>query len=356
MRVHNFGAGPSTLPLDVLEEAREEFLDYQGSGMSVIEMSHRSPAYQELHAEVLATARRLVEAPEDVEVAIVQGGASLQFAMVPLNLLEPELTAGYAVTGTWAAKAMADASRVGPVYAAWDGTAEGFRRTPADDELVVHAGTRYLHITTNETIGGIRYPEWPRVAVPIVADMSSDFMVRPVDWGRVALVYGGVQKNLGPSGAALVFIHRDLLEATSELPNYLSYRWHVEHRSLGNTPPMFTIYVMGKVLARIEERGGVAALAEETRRKADLIYGAIDRSEGFYRSPVDPAHRSHTNVVFRLSDAELEARFVEEAARAGLVGLRGHRSVGGCRASLYAGLTFESVERLAEFMDEFARR
>ncbi len=354
MRVHNFGAGPAALPHDVLEEVRSEFLDYAGTGMSVVEMSHRSREYQALHDEVLVTARRLLAAPPDVDVAIIQGGASLQFAMVALNLLEPELTAGYAVTGAWAAKAMADAARVGSVYAAWDGSAEGFRRTPADDEFVIHAGTRYVHITTNETIGGIRYPEWPEVTVPVVADMSSDFMVRPVDWDRAALVYGGVQKNLGPAGAALVFVRRDLVEAAGELPNYLSYRWHTENRSLGNTPPMFTIYLMGKVLARIEARGGVGALAEEIRRKAERIYGVIDASGGFYRSPVEPAYRSHTNVVFRLADEEAEERFLAEAAEAGLVGLRGHRSVGGCRASLYAGVDAESVEVLAGFMEEFA--
>ncbi len=356
MRVHNFGAGPCTLPLDILEEARQEFLDYAGTGMSVIEMSHRSPEYDELHGAAIAAARRLAAAPDDVEVAIIQGGATLQFAMVAMNLLGPDVSGGYAVTGTWGAKAMADAARHGHVYPAWDGAPEGFVRTPADGEIVLHPGTRYLHITTNETIAGIRYPEWPRVEVPLVADMSSEYLARPIPWDRVGLVYGGVQKNLGPAGAALVFIRRDMVESAPELPNYLSYRWHVDTGSLGNTPPMFTIYLMGKVLARLEAQGGVAALAAESQRKAGLIYGVIDGSDGFYRSPVDPAHRSWTNVVFRLPDEDLEGRFLDEAARAHLVGLRGHRSVGGCRASLYAGLPMESAERLAEFMEDFAAR
>lgn len=354
MRVHNFGAGPCTLPLDILEEAREEFLDFAGTGMSVIEMSHRSPEYQELHQTALAAARRLASAPDDVEVMVVQGGATLQFAMVALNLLQPEVSGAYAVTGTWASKAMADAAGHGHVYPAWDGAPEGFVRTPTDEEIVIHPATRYLHVTTNETIGGIRYPEWPRVDVPIVADMSSEYMARPIDWDRVRLVYGGVQKNLGPAGAALVFVHREVMEGVPELPNYLSYRWHAETGSLGNTPPMFTVYLMGKVLARLERRGGVTALAEESKRKSDLIYGVIERSEGFYRSPVDAAHRSWTNVVFRLADEDMERRFLEAAQTAGLVGLKGHRSVGGCRASLYAGLPMGSVETLAQFMEDFA--
>lgn len=357
MRVHNFGAGPCTLPLEVLEEARGELTDFAGTGMSVIEVSHRSPAYAEVHRQALDLAREVAGAPPEFEVLAIQGGATLQFGMVAMNLLGEADRAGHVVTGSWAKKALADARRVGDAYPAWDGAATGYTRAPEPGEVVVEPGTRYLHVTSNETIGGIRLVEWPDAGPPLVVDMSSDYLARPIPWERVDAVYGGIQKNLGPAGVALVFVRSGALDpsAVTRLPSYLSYAWHAEAGSLANTPAMFSIYLMGKVLRRIRDRGGIEALERETAEKASILYAAIDGSDGYYRSPVDPRHRSQTNVVFRLPDEESERRFLSQAAAGGFAGLAGHRSVGGCRASLYAGLEKESVEALAAFMDDFRR-
>ena len=354
MRVHNFGAGPCTLPLDVLEEVREEFLDFAGSGMSLIELSHRSPVYEEVHGRALTLAREVAAAPDDFEVLFIQGGATLQFSMVPLNLLVPGRPAGYVVSGSWGKKAFDNARRHGRAYAAYDGAPHGYVRMPEPADIVLEDDTRYLHVTTNETIGGIRMVRFPEVEVPLVSDMSSEFLARPIEWDRHDLVYGGVQKNLGPSGMALVYIRRAALDARVDgLGDYLDYRFHADSDSLGNTPPMFSIYVMGKVLERLAEAGGVAALEQASAHKAELVYSAIDGSDGFYRNPVERRDRSHMNVVFRLPSEELEERFVSDSSAAGLIGLKGHRSVGGLRASLYAALDLESVERLIEFMSDF---
>lgn len=355
MRVHNFSPGPCTLPVDVLEEARDEFLDFAGTGMSIIEMSHRSAAYDAVHRRTIDLARSVAEAPPEFEVMLLQGGATLQFAMVPMNLLGTGEKAGYVVSGAWGRKALASASKAGGAYAAWDGADEDYRRMPAAAELRVEQGTRYLHVTSNETIGGIRMVRYPDRGLPLVADMSSDYLARRIDWGRFDLVYGGVQKNLGPAGLALVFVRRSLLDAGKDLPDYLSYAWHAESGSLGNTPAMFQVYLMGKVLERIAARGGTTALEAEAAARATLVYDAIDGSDGFYRNPVDPAARSHTNVVFRLPSAELESEFLSQAQRRGLVGLKGHRSVGGCRVSLYAAMELESVRELVDHMTEFRR-
>lgn len=355
MRVYNFGAGPCALPVEVLEEARNELLDFAGTGMSVIELSHRSPEYEAVHRRTLELARRVAGAPDDFHVLFIQGGATLQFGMVAMNLLGPSDRAGYVVSGAWAKKAFVDAEKVGDVYAAWDGSGDDYRRMPEPDEIGIRPGTRYLHVTTNETIGGIRMVDWPETEVPLVADMSSEYLARPIRWERFDLVYGGIQKNLGPAGMALVYVRRSVIEnPPRRLPFYLDYRWHAEADSLGNTPPMFQIYLMGKVLERIEAQGGVAALEKASAAKAAAVYQVID--EGFYRNPVEPRHRSHMNVVFRLPTEELEAQFIREAKAEGLVGLKGHRSVGGCRASLYSAVTMEAVEALVDFMRRFRSR
>ncbi len=357
MRIYNFSAGPSTLPLEVLEEARDELVDYRDTGMSIIEMSHRGPEYTAVHEAAIADARAVYRVPEDFAAIFVQGGASLQFAMVPLNLLGREHRAGYVDTGAWASKAIADAAHHGEVYTAWSGAADGYRRVPDDAELTIENGTRYLHLTSNETIGGVQFHRWPEVDVPLVADMSSDFFSRPIPWERFDVVYGGVQKNLGPAGAALVFIRRSVLAETNrDLAAYLRYDVHVAKDSMYNTPPVFTIYMVGKVLRHLREHGGIGALAERAEQKAKLLYGAIDGSGGFYRNPVDPASRSLMNIVFRLPSEDLEARFVDQAAAAGLSGLKGHRSVGGCRASVYNAMPIDGVRALVEFMDDFLRR
>ncbi|MFQ5967839.1 MAG: 3-phosphoserine/phosphohydroxythreonine transaminase [Acidimicrobiia bacterium] len=352
-RVFNFSAGPCTLPLEVLEEAQREFVEYQDTGMSIIEMSHRTPPYERVHFEAMELAREISGAPDDFEVLFIQGGATLQFAMVPLNLLGGGGTGAYAVTGAWAQRALEDGRYHGDVYSAWDGEPTGFTRTPSSQELELASDTRYLHITSNETINGIRYPTWPEADVPLVADVSSEFLSRPLPWDRFSVVYGGIQKNLGPSGLALVFVRRSAIGEAPQLSAYLSYSTHADSDSMFNTPPIFQIYLMGKVLRWIKSQGGVPGIENASEYKAGLVYDAIDQSEGFYRSPVSEESRSVTNVVFRLPTEELEARFLADAETRGMVSLKGHRKVGGCRASLYAAIPTEGVEALAEFMGEF---
>lgn len=354
MRIHNFSAGPCTLPLEVLEEARDEFVDFHGSGASLIEMSHRSPEYDAVHAEALAAARRVADAPDDFDVLFLQGGATLQFAMVPINLLAAGGTAGYALTGSWSKKAWADARHHGEAHVSWDGADEGYVRTPTAAEIDLPAFATYLHLCSNETIGGIRWAEWPDVGAPLAVDMSSEYLARSIPWELVDVVYGGVQKNLGPAGLTVVYLRRSALEDTPDVASYLSYAAHAEKDSLYNTPPVFAVWLTGKVLRWIEERGGTPALEADAAAKAGLLHARIDESEGFYRSPVDAEHRSHMNVVFRLPDEGLEARFVAEAAERHLANLKGHRSVGGIRASIYAAMPMDGVRELAAFMDEFA--
>jgi phosphoserine aminotransferase len=356
MRVVNFCAGPCTLPLAVLEDARDQLLDLQGSGMSVIEMSHRSPEYERIHEEALELFREDFGVPDGFRVVFLQGGATLQFAMVPMNLLTSGARAGYVRSGTWGRGALEDASRCGDAYAAWDGEPAGFHRMPADDELRILEGTRYLHVTSNETIEGIRMPSFPAVDVPLVADMSSDYLSRPIPWERFDVVYGGAQKNLGPAGLAVVVVRESVLEGTNhDLPTYLSLEAHAAKNSLLNTPSMFSIWVTGKVLAWIREHGGVAAMEERAARRSGSVYRAIEESDGFYRSPVEPEHRSHMNVVFRTASDELDASFVKGAEEEGMVNLKGHRSVGGIRASIYNAMTDEGVDRLIGFMRAFHR-
>jgi phosphoserine aminotransferase len=354
MRAHNFGAGPCALPLDVLEEVAGELTDFRGTGMSLIELSHRSKEYEAVHMGTLETLRRVAAVPDDFDILFIQGGATMQFAMVPINLLAPSQRAGVVVSGSWGKKALGDGSKHGDLVAAWDGVADGYTTMPEANEVDVDPDWRYLHVTTNETIGGIRMVEFPETDVPLVADMSSDYLARPIDWDRYDLVYGGVQKNLAPAGMAVVFVRKSVAaNPANDVANYLRYDFHADSSSLGNTPPMFPIYVMGKVLERLEQRGGIPALEERSAAKAGAVYDVIDGSDGFYRSPVDPAVRSHMNVVFRLPSEELEAEFVATATENGLIGLKGHRSVGGCRASLYAALEMDSVDALVSFMGEF---
>jgi phosphoserine aminotransferase len=356
-RAYNFSAGPSILPLAVLEEVRDELVDYHGSGMSLIETSHRGEHYEQVHHDALSLARDVFALPDDFDVLLIQGGATLQFAMVPANLLGPGQRAAVARTGSWSKKALADAERYGEVYLAWDGEPSGYARTPASEELELRDGTRYLHICSNETIEGVRFVEFPDVSVPVVADMSSDIATRELPWERFDLVYGGVQKNLGPAGLALVFVRRSMLgDMREDLGAYLRYGVHAGADSLYNTPPVFSVWVTSKVLRWIRDSGGLKAMTAAAERKAGTLYEVIDASDGFYRCPAEPASRSLTNVVFRLPDAELESQFLASASQAEFVGLKGHRSVGGCRASLYNALPQDGADALAVFMDEFARR
>jgi len=353
-RVHNFCAGPCTLPVSVLEEVRDELLDFGGTGMSIVEASHRADAYDAVHMGALADFRELASVPDEFTVLFLQGGASLQFGQVPMNLLAPGETAGYVDTGAWGGKALSEARLVADVYEAWSGADDGFTRMPRADEVQVRDAARYVHLASNETIGGIRFSNFPELGLPLVADMSSDFLSRPIDWDRFDLVYGGAQKNLGPAGLAVVVVRTDLLGRSSrDLVSYLDYRTHASADSMANTPPMFPIYVMGKVLTWMKASGGLGEFERRAARRADLVYGAIDNSDGWYRSPVDEANRSHMNIVFRLPDDDLEKRFMAEAATAGMVNLKGHRSVGGIRASVYNAMPIESVETLVGFMVDF---
>ena len=353
-RKHNFCAGPCTLPVGVLEEMRDEFLDYRGAGLSLIEMSHRAAEYDAVHREARRLALEVYGAPADFDVLFIQGGAILQFGMVAMNLLGPGRCAGYVDTGAWAKGAIADARHYGEVYTAWDGAADGYTRAPDDSEIEVRDGTRYLHVTSNETIGGVRFPEFPVVDAPLVADVSSEMMARRIPWERFDLVYGGVQKNLGPAGMAMVFLRKSVAAPASEsIARYLRYDVHLDKESLFNTPPMFTIAMVGKVLKWMKAKGGLEVIEREAAEKAAILYRRIDESEGFYSCPVDPASRSHMNVVFRLADEAAERRFLAGAESEDLINLKGHRSVGGCRASIYNAMPREGVEALADFMHRF---
>ena len=354
-RKYNFSAGPCTLPLEVLEEAQNEFIDYQGAGMSLIEMSHRGRHFVEVAEETASLAMQAFEVPDDFSALFLQGGAMLQFSMAPMNLLNPGQKAAYVHSGSWAKGAITDAGEYGDIYIPWDGSDHNFTRMPLSSELgTLKDNTRYLHITTNETIGGIRFTEWPEVEVPLVGDVSSEYMARPLPWEKFDLVYGGTQKNLGPAGMAVVFIRNSILESCNRnMGRYLRYDTHQSKDSMLNTPPMFQIYLFGKVLKWMIRQGGLAAMEMAAAEKSGILYDTIDASDGYYNCPVEVTSRSHMNIVFRLANADLERKFLEQAAQADLMNLKGHRSVGGCRASIYNAMPKSGVEALARFMREF---
>lgn len=358
MAVHNFNAGPAVLPRAVLERAQAELLDYQGRGMSILEMSHRSKEYEAVNRSAEARFKRLLGLGDDYRVLFMQGGASAQFALVALNFLAPGATADYVITGAWGEKALEEARRVGQVHVAASTAAGGFRAVPALGELRLSERPAYVHITSNETIQGVQWPALPDLGeVPLVADMSSDILSRPFDATRFALIYAGAQKNIGPAGVTAVVVSQRFLErARDGLPAIFSYKTYAKNNSLYNTPPVFAVYLLDLVLAWIEEQGGLEAMARRNAAKAALVYAAIDRSGGFYRGHAEPGSRSQMNVTFRLPDEALERQFVAEAEAQGMVGLAGHRSVGGIRASLYNALEPDSCAALAAFMDEFLRR
>lgn len=353
-RVHNFYAGPATMPLPVLERAREELLDFAGTGMSVMEISHRSKEYEAVHAEAEALLRELMAIPSNYHVLFLQGGASLQFAMAPMNLLGPGARADYVLTDVWSTKAYDEARRFGEVRVAADAEDTGFDRIPWQLELDPEA--RYVHITSNNTLYGTQYQEAPDTdGIPLVADMSSDIASRPLDLSPYGLIYAGAQKNLGPSGVTVVIIRDDFLaESREDLPTMLSYRTHAKNRSLYNTPPTFAIYMLRNVLDWMRQEGGLEVLAKRNREKASLVYDAIDRHPDVYRGHAHLDSRSEMTVTFRLRQESLEQSFLAQAEARGLVGLEGHRLVGGFRASLYNAMTLEGVEALVEHMDRFA--
>lgn len=350
-RVWNFCAGPATLPLEVLEEAREALLRFGDSGAGILEVSHRGRHYAQVHAEAQAALRRLLGADDGWALLFVQGGASLQFHMVPLNL---GLEGDYVLTGVWSEKALEEARKLGPARVAASSEASRFDRIPA--ALDLRDGAPYVHVTTNNTVWGTQWAELPRTRAPLVCDASSDILSRPLDLSRCDLVYAGAQKNLGPAGVALVLVRRELLERSRgrHLPAMLDYAVYAEHDSLHNTPPTFAIYVVGLVARWLEARGGVAEIAAANEEKARVLYDLIDATP-FYRGLAQPGSRSRMNVTFRCPTAELDERFAREAEAAGLIGLKGHRTAGGLRASLYNAMPRAGAEALASFMAEFAR-
>ena len=354
----NFYAGPSTLPVEVLEELKNNIADYHGEGYSIVEASHRGKVYDDLHNETVALLKELLGIPEGYSVLFLGGGATLQFSMIPMNMLGAGKTADYVNSGAWGGKAVKDAEKIGKVNVLFDGKDSNYSTLPSPSDIKPSDNSAYVHITSNETIGGLQWKDWPSTGdTPLVADMSSDILSRPVPVDKFALIYAGAQKNLGPAGATIVIIRDDVWKnAPSDLTAYLSYKTHAEKNSLYNTPPVFSIWGINLVLKWIKKLGGASAMAERSREKSQILYSTIEKSDGFYRCPVDPDYRSTMNVVFRLPSEELEAQFIKEAEGLGMLGLKGHRSVGGCRASIYNSLPTKDVEALAEFMKTFAKK
>ena len=356
-RLFNFSAGPAVLPEPVLLEAQRDLVALPGVGMSILEISHRSKTFEAILARTEADLRRLGGVPANYKVLFLQGGASMQFSMVPLNLLTAGATADYIVTGGWSQKAVKEAQRVGTVHIAGSTEGENFARIPRQDELTLTPGAAYVHFTTNNTLFGTEWASEPAVGdVPLVADTSSDMFSRPIDVAKYGLIYAGAQKNLGPSGVTLVIVRDDLLaRSTKSLHTMLNYAVHAENGSMYNTPPCFGIYLMGLVMQWALAQGGLDAVGTINARKAAALYAEIDRT-GFYRGTAQPDSRSRMNVTFRLPSEELENRFVKDATAAGLDGLKGHRSVGGMRASIYNAFPEAGVTALVEFMREFERK
>src|SRR3990172_6679515 len=356
-RIYNFSAGPAVLPVPVLEEARDEMLSLPGVGMSVMEISHRSKTFDEIIRRADAGVRELLNVPANYHVLFLQGGASLQFSMVPMNLLPSGGSADYIITGSWGKKALKEAKRSGNANVAATMADGGFTRIPGQDELRLDPGAAYVHITTNETIEGVEWKQEPKAGVvPLVADASSDILSQPLTVEKYGLIYAGAQKNMGPSGVTLVIIRDDLLKQIPDgLPTMLDYRIHVENRSLYNTPNTWGIYIISLVCKWLQEKGGLTAMQKENQEKAALLYQMID-SSNFYRGHADLDSRSIMNVTFRLPSEELEKKFASEATAQGLDGLKGHRSVGGIRASIYNAFPRDGVEALVSFMKDFERK
>ncbi len=357
--VVNFSAGPSALPRPALERAQKELLDFQGTGISIIEHSHRGQAYSGVHEETLSLVRSLFEVPSSHDILLIQGGASGLFGTIPLNFVREGQSADYVVTGAWSKKALAEAQTVGQARTVATGEVDGkFVRIPGSEECKAGQNAAYVHLTSNNTIAGTQFQAFPDTGqVPLVADMSSDIMSRPLDVGRFGLIYAGAQKNLGPSGVALVIISRAWMEkARTDIPKIFRFQTHAAANSLYHTPPTFSVYLMRNVLDWIKESGGLTAIAKKNHEKAKALYEAIDESDGFYRSPVELSARSQMNVVFRLPTEDLEKAFLATAEEHKLQGLKGHRSVGGLRASIYNAMPIDGVARLVAVMRAFRKK
>ncbi len=356
-RIFNFSAGPAVLPLPVLEQAERELVSLPGVGMSILEVSHRSKIFEDVLARAEADIRTLAAIPANYRVLFLQGGASLQFTMVPMNLMSEGTTADYLVTGVWATKAADEARKIGKVHVAATTKAEHFTRVPRAEEIVLSPGAAYVHMTSNNTIYGTEWKKLPNVGdVPLVSDTSSDMFSRPIDVSKHALIYSGAQKNLGAAGVTVVIVREDMLaRSAASLPAMLSYGVHAENGSLYNTPPVFAIYVLGLVVRWLVAQGGLESIADVNERKAAKLYAEIDRT-GFYRGTAQKDSRSMMNITFRLPSEELEKQFVRDTEEAGMDGLKGHRSAGGIRASIYNAFPEDGVDALTAFMREFERR
>lgn len=355
-RVHNFGAGPAALPLSVLEQAQHELTDYAGQGMSLMEMSHRSKLFIDVIEAAEANVRALLAVPEEYAVLFLQGGASTQFAMLAQNLLGAGQTADYVHSGAWAKKAIAEAKVIGEVNLAWNGEADKFMRMPTQEDLQFTDNAAYVHVTSNETIGGVQMQTFPQTAAPLIADMSSDIMSRPLEVKQFGMIYAGAQKNIGPSGLALVILRKDLAERCPDtVSRMFRYSTHLEAKSLYNTPNTWAIYLVKLVTDWLLEQGGLTGVAKKNANKAAILYDVLDASD-FWQPAAQKEYRSLMNVTWRLANTDLEPAFITKATEAGLVGLKGHRSVGGIRASIYNACPLKSVQTLVEFMIDFAKR
>jgi phosphoserine aminotransferase len=359
-RVFNFSPGPAVLPIPVLEEAQKTLVAFPGAGCSILEISHRSKTFDKIINEAEANIRKLYGVPDNYRVLFMQGGAILQFGMIPMNLLRNTgKSADYVVTGTWSKKAMSEAKTQGSVRAVWDGKDGNYNRTPKADELKFDPNAAYAYICSNETIQGVQYPQEPDVgSVPLVCDSSSDFLSRPVPIEKYGLIYACAQKNAGPAGVTVVIIRDDLVaRSPADLPSLLNYKVFAEGKSLLNTPPTFAIYIVKLVTDwLVNTIGGLSKMAEINKKKAQLLYDAIDQSKGYYRAHAETANRSMMNVPFRLPSEQLEEKFLKEATVVGLCELKGHRSVGGCRASIYNAMPVAGVEALRDFMLNFCKQ
>lgn len=357
-RIYNFSAGPAILPEDVLLEAQKELFALPGVGMSILEISHRSKTYDAIHKEAKEGIKNLLNISDDYEILFLQGGASLQFSMVPLNLMHPKNKADYIINGSWGKKALKEAKRVGTTNIAATMEAEKFKRVPTQDELKLDPDAAYVHFTSNETIEGVQWHKEPEVGnVPLICDASSDILHKKIDVSKYALIYAGAQKNIGPSGVTLVIIRKDMLERCQDsLHTMLNYKIHVENDSLYNTPNTFGIYIIKLVTKWLMNLGGLDAMYELNKKKAQLLYDCIDASGGFYLGHAEKESRSLMNVTFNLATPELEKKLIDEATKAGFDGLKGHRSVGGLRASIYNAFPLKGVEELVDFMKDFQKR
>ena len=355
-RVYNFSAGPAALPLPVLERIRNDIPDWNGTGMSVMEVSHRSKAFMATAAKAERDVRDLLKIPDDYSVLFLQGGATMQFSMVPLNLCTADQVADYVQTGSWSKKAIAEAKRFCRVNVAADGASRNFTHIPEPSGWNLSANAAYVHYTPNETIGGVEFHYVPETyGIPLVADMSSTILSRPIDVSRFGIIYAGAQKNIGPAGITLVIIRKSLLEsARADIPSLLGYKIYAESESMTNTPPTFAWYVAGLVFEYLKEQGGLEEMSKRNERKAARLYAAID-SSSLYSNPVQTDCRSWMNVPFVLANPELDGQFLADAERSGLTNLKGHRSVGGMRASIYNATDESAVDALIEFMREFER-